>query len=423
MIALKRVVRAALRVIPLATLLGCTEATDESSEGGASLGGMSGGGQGGEQSHSGAGGGPGSGGHGGGGGTAGHTGGGGGASGHAGGGAASGGSGEGGAGASGSVAPEDGGIDGAQGGTGGGGPIVYPPIAVEQIGEPVEVLSGFTLAESPLWDHCGKQLLFTDVQGGAGEAGVIHTLSASDELGVLVAGTDNTNGIALDIDGSIVMSQMGGGGHLARRALDGMVTVIEPEGSPNLHTPDDVIVRSDGTIYFSDGDFVPIGSLFGYASVLPIYMLKPGATELVNAGTVSGPNGLEFAPDEKTLYVSAYGAGTVAKFSVADDGTLTKGDPLTEDATAADSLCVDAAGNVYVGTRYGLKVFRPSGEEVTMVPIPGGSLTTGTTSCTFGGEEGTTLYITSWTTLYRIADMPIVGQDWLVNQGRASCMP
>jgi gluconolactonase len=182
-------------------------------------------------------------------------------------------------------------------------------------------------------------------------------------------------------------------------------------------------VRSDGTIYFSDGDFAPIGSLFGYLSSLPIYILRPGATELVSAGSIVGPNGLEFSPDEKTLYASAYGADRVEQFSVAADGTLTQGDPLIPSLLSADSLCVDAAGNIYVGSRDGLDVVRPNGEEIMLIPIPGGSLTTGTTSCTFGGDDGTTLFITSWTTLYRIDDMPIPGQDWLVNRDRAHCTP
>jgi gluconolactonase len=283
------------------------------------------------------------------------------------------------------------------------------------------VHNGFTLAESPLWDHCGQQLLFTDVQGGAGENGVIHTLSASDELGVLMSDTTNANGIALDIDGSLILAQMGGGGHLSRRRTDGTVEPLEPAGSPNLHTPDDVIVRSDGTIYFSDGDFYPIGSLLGYASRLPVYVLKPGATALVNAGSISGPNGLELSADERTLFASAYGADTIMKFSVADDGSLTAAGMLINGLNMTDSLCLDAAGNVYIGMQTGLQVVAPDGTKIKHIPIPGYTATTGTTSCTFGGADGTTLYITSWTTLYRITGMPIPGQDWLTNRERSGC--
>ena len=416
-VSLDRAWRAVLHAIPLAALLGCFEASDSGDDapaGGSS--GHSGGGMHGMQPVAGDDPGSGAGGasSGAGGSSAG------GHSGHAGTHAAGG---HGGVAGASLVDPEDGGLDGEHAGAGGGGSNEYPLLQAADIGMPSVVLDGFTLTESPLWDHCGAQLLFTDVQGGTGSTGVIHTVSASGELGLLMSGTTNTNGIALDLDGSLVLAQMGDGGHLARRDRAGEVQVLEPDGSPNLHTPDDVIVRSDGTIYFSDGDFAPIGSLFGYLSSLPIYILRPGATELVSAGSIVGPNGLEFSPDEKTLYASAYGADRVEQFSVAADGTLTQGDPLIPSLLSADSLCVDAAGNVYVGSRDGLDVVRPNGEEILLIPIPGGSLTTGTTSCTFGGDEGTTLFITSWTTLYRIDDMPIPGQDWLVNRDRAHCTP
>jgi sugar lactone lactonase YvrE len=329
-------------------------------------------------------------------------------------------SGDGGVGMGGSE-PEAGtdGIAGSDGGDGGSGPVdpaSYPTLDASAIGSPTMITTGFTLAESPLWDHCSKQLLFVDVQGGAGSRGAILTMSPDGMGGVLLDGTTNTNGIAFDIDGSIIMSVMGGGGHLARRDKAGTVTNIEPADGTNLHTPDDVTVRADGTIYFSDGDFYPIGNLLGSTSLLPVFILKPGATALENAGTVSGPNGIEFAPGEQTLYVSAYGSGVVQKFAVADDGSLTKGDPLISGLTENDSMCVDAAGNVYIGVSTGLQVVRPDGMKVKLIPIP-----SETTSCGFGGTDGKTLYITSWTTLYKVEGMPIPGNDWVVNKQRVPC--
>lgn len=324
---------------------------------------------------------------------------------------------EGGAGGSAGTAGSD-----AGGGTGGTmEPVSYPMLTADAIGSPTMIKDGFTLAESPLWDPCGNQLLFTDVQGGTGSGGVIHTLSASGELGVLATNTTNANGIAYDIDGSLILSQMGGGGHLARRKKDGMIETIEPAGGPNLHTPDDVIVRSDGTIYFSDGNFYPIGSLLGFDDPLPVFVLKPGATALENGGIVGGPNGIEFSPDEKTLYVSAYGEGIVYGFSVAADGSITKGAGVVTGMTNPDSLCLDAAGNFYIGVQTGLQVASANGSKIKLVPIPGSSGTNGTTSCTFGGEDGKTLYVTNWARIFKIENMPIPGNDWLVNKQRVAC--
>jgi sugar lactone lactonase YvrE len=114
--------------------------------------------------------------------------------------------------------------------------------------------------------------------------------------------------------------------------------------------------------------------------------------------------------------VSAYGSGYVVEFAVADDGSITKGDPLIGGLTSNDSMCVDAAGNVYIGVSTGLQVVRPDGSKVKLIPIGAK-----TTSCNFGGDDGKTLYITSWTTLYKIHEMPIPGQDWLVSKARQTC--
>ena len=308
-----------------------------------------------------------------------------------------------------------------EGGTG-DGPVdppelqSYPMLEADQIGEPVRVVNGFDLAESPLWDPCSQRLLFTDVT-----ASVIHALEADDSLTDFATGTSNTNGIAFDVDGSLILAQMGGSpGHVARRARDGTVTQIDPAGSA-LHTPDDVTVRSDGTIYFSDGDFAPIGTLFGAFAQLPVYAIAPGSSALTEVARVGGPNGIELSPDERTLYLSAYGDNQIVPFTIADDGTLTEGAPLITGLTRNDSMCVDAGGNLYVGTGAGLRVFRPDGTEVTLLPIPGATATTGTTSCAFGGADGKTLYITSWTALYRVEGMPIPGADWQINQRRIDC--
>jgi gluconolactonase len=255
---------------------------------------------------------------------------------------------------------------------------------------------------------------------------VINALGTDGTVSLFMTNTGNTNGFAYDIDGSLILAQMGGApGHVARRDLTGAVRVIDPAGS-GLHTPDDVVVRSDGTIYFSDGDFCPIGTLLGYASNLPVYMIKPGTSTLVQLGTTSGPNGIELSPDEKILYVAGFGNGTISAFDVAADGTATKRPtPLVSGLTNPDSFCLDAAGNLYVGVSTGVQVLRPDGTKVKLIPItaPAGSCTTaGVTNCTFGGDDGKTLYITSWTIISKVEGMPIPGLDWIVGNKRAKCM-
>jgi gluconolactonase len=301
-------------------------------------------------------------------------------------------------------------------------PTVYPELASAAIGTAVRVSGPYGLAESPLWDPCEHRLLFVDVQGGGGK-GVINSLGADGMVSVFMSNTGNANGLAFDMDGSLIMAQMGAK-HIVRRDKAGNVTQLDPPGTV-LHTPDDLIVRSDGTIYFADGDFCPVGNLLGYGSQLPVYTIKPGATAMVNDGVVGGPNGVELSPDERTLYVNAYGEGNVWTFAVAPDGGLTKAArPLITGLAKPDSLCLDIVGNLYIATSYGLQVRRPDGTMIKTIAITSlgsGCLTPGVTNCTFGGDDGKTLYITNWTTLYKVEGMPIPGLDWVRNTKRLSC--
>jgi gluconolactonase len=289
-------------------------------------------------------------------------------------------------------------------------PVTYPMLRGSQIGSAEQVASGFTLAEGPLWDPCEQRLLFTDVT-----ASTVNTLDADGTVGVFMMNTNQANGLAFDIDGSLILAQMGNGmpGHIARRTKRGMLEMVDPPGSM-LHTPDDVVVSSNGTIYFSDGAFFGIIDF----NPLPVYAIKHGSSTLINGGAVMGPNGVELSPDERTLYVDAYFEGSVVKFDVAEDGTPKKGAALINGLTNPDSLCLDAAGNLYVGVSDGLQVLRPDGGKVTTIPV---ASVQGVTNCTFGGQDGKTLYITAWTAVWKVDAMPIPGLDWVVNQKRLKC--
>ena len=268
----------------------------------------------------------------------------------------------------------------------------------------------FGLAEGPLWDPCKHALLFADVT-----ANVIYSLSTDDEIAVFARDTNNTNGFAFAPDGSLVLAQMAPPGHLARLDPSGQITTLDT-GPTALHTPDDVTVGSDGTIFFSDGEFPPIGSI--NLGSLPVYALAPGASALEKLGTVGGPNGIELSPDEQTLYVNAYFEGSVIPFKRGPDGKLTKGKALITGLSNPDSMCLDAAGNLYVAVTSGLQVISPEGKRIGLIPVRS---TQGTTNCTFGGDDGKTLYITTWTSLWKVTGMPIAGLDWQVNRERLGC--
>jgi len=289
-------------------------------------------------------------------------------------------------------------------------PTSFPTLQAEAVGSPELIADTFMLAESPLWDHCAGRLLFTDVS-----TQTIRELDGDGQLGVFHSGTLDANGMAWDADGSLLLAEMGalttGGGRVSRLDRTGTVEVIvdqDPAGQA-LGTVDDLVRRSDGTLYFTDPLF-PHGSVlaFGFGN-RPVYRLTPGR-ELVAETQVASPNGIELSPDEHTLYVVSYSGGQVLRYQVGDDGSLTADGSVATGLSTPDSMCVDAAGNLYVGVSTGLQVLRPDGTEVTLIPIASGS---GTTNCTFGGDDGKTLYITAWTTLWKVGGMPIPGLDWL----------
>ena len=299
-------------------------------------------------------------------------------------------------------------------------PVSYPELQPARVGAPTLLAKGFTLAESPTWDPCGQRLIVTDPTKNT-----ISEIGLDGSVTVLLTDTNYTNGIAYDRDGSLLMAQMGNnnGGRVARLDRGGSTTVLSdknPRGG-RFHTTDDVVVRSDGTVYFSDGDFSHADHTTLVLTPTPLYMLKPGPEPrmLVTGPSVSGPNGVELSPDEKTLYLSAYFSDAVAKYEVAPDGTLSQGATFASGLPSADSLCLDAAGNLYVGIEGGLQILRPDATKVKTIPI---AFNNKVTNCTFGGEQGTTLFFTAWTEVWKLEDMPIPGLDWTINK-QIACGP
>jgi gluconolactonase len=298
-------------------------------------------------------------------------------------------------------------------------PELFPTLEAAQIGVPMRLVANHELAEGPLWDHCRKKLLFTDVEHKA-----IHTIEPDGTIGMFRMDTNFTNGLAFDMSGRLVQAEMGGrdGGRVTRIEKDGTLTVLAdktPRGA-QLNTTDDLIVRSDGTIYFSD-PIIPHGpSATVSITGKPLYRIPAGMPgTVILEDTLSLPNGVDLSPDEKVLYVAEFLGGAVARFDVAADGSLSGRKTFLGGLTNPDSMCVDAAGNVYIGVSQGLVIARPDGMRVKTVSM---QTNNGVTNCEFGGEDGKTLYITAWASVWKIENMPIPGLVWTVNK-RVACEP
>jgi sugar lactone lactonase YvrE len=279
--------------------------------------------------------------------------------------------------------------------------------------------SSVTVSDVTTGDASSDAAVDADASADAG----VSDASASDASAIDASASD----AGLAQDATLVDAAAGDAASEASAAPDAGVAPGGGAGTcymgQGINTPDDLTFRSDGVLYFTDPTFASGGQGFPtldlpLAGAQGVYRLTTDGVLHLEEATADGPNGVNLSPDEKTLYVSYTIAGTVAKFDVAADGSLSKKTTFAMNTFAADSMCVDAAGDVYVGTLTGLAAFDPSGKSLGTIKV-GGNIVT---NCAFGGTDQRTLFITARTNatlsgapplggglLYQIAGMPIPG--------------
>jgi gluconolactonase len=286
--------------------------------------------------------------------------------------------------------------------------LVPPDASIEKIAE------GFTWVEGPLWHKWGGYLLFSDIPANSvykwkpGE-GVRLLLKPSGYTGTSpFSGREpGSNGLALDVDGRLVLCQHGDR-QVARLDDDGrFITLADRYREYRFNSPNDLVFKSNGDLYFTDPAF---GLPQGFddpekAPVQGVYRLsKDGAVTRLIAD-LKAPNGIAFSPDEKILYISDVDpdrAGWLA-YDVKDDGTVGNGRVLF-DATpwarrpffGPDGFKVDRTGNIFGSRPGGVSVIAPDGTLLGTIE------TGGLTSNVAWGEDGHSLFITASDTVYRI---------------------
>ncbi|MGH8118427.1 MAG: SMP-30/gluconolactonase/LRE family protein [Rhodanobacteraceae bacterium] len=272
---------------------------------------------------------------------------------------------------------------------------------------PLEKLAdGFRWLEGPAWFADMQCLLFSDIPNDR-----VMRWTGSGGVSVFREPSDFENGHTRDREGRLISCS-----HRARcirrTELDGTITVLADrfEGK-RLNSPNDVVVKSDGSIWFSDP---PYGIQTDYEggkqpSELPanLYRLDPETRELTVAiGDFEGPNGLCFSPDEKRLYVVETGlqfaehpTKCVRVFDVAADGRTLRNwrDFCTVSPGNADGIRCDEGGNVWSGAGDGAHCFAPDGGFL-------GKIRTGcvVSNLTFGGRSRSRLFLCASQTLYAI---------------------
>jgi gluconolactonase len=289
-------------------------------------------------------------------------------------------------------------------GEGGVGSVVAASPDLKRLvpeGAKIEKVAGdFKFTEGPVWSPEGV-LLFSDIPNDV----VLKWDSKSGQVSDFRRPSAQSNGNTLDHDGRLVSCEHTGR-RVSRREKDGsVVTLADRYEGKRLNSPNDVVFKSDGAMYFTDPPYgLPKGDE-DPAKELPqdgVYRLKRGKLTLLT-GELKRPNGLAFSPDEKTLYVA--NSDTERKiwmaYPVKRDGTLGRG-KLFFDVTAEkadglpDGMKVDREGNLYCTAPGGVWIFSPEGKHLGTIQPPEVPA-----NCAWG-DDGKTLYMTAQTGLYRI---------------------
>jgi gluconolactonase len=279
--------------------------------------------------------------------------------------------------------------------------------------EPIkEIAGGFGgelgPAEGPVWIKEGGYLLFSDIN-----ASKRMKYTPGQGVTVFQEKTNQANGLTRDLQGRLLACE-----HetrrVTRRELDGSLTVIANSFQGHrLNRPNDVVVKSDGSIYFTDpaGPAVPEQWDLTFQGVYRVSPDLGTMTLLVNDFLV--PNGIAFSPDESVLYINDSRRGHIRAFDAAPNGTLARqtdrvfADLRGSEPGVPDGMKVDSAGNVYCGGSGGLYILDSKGKKLGRI-VHGQPATT---NIGFGGDDWKTLYFTSRSTLssvsLKIAGTPV----------------
>lgn len=258
--------------------------------------------------------------------------------------------------------------------------------------------TGFGFTEGPVW--CGDYLLFSDIP--LNRIIRFSMRRESPEVTIFRSPSGHSNGLTLDKSGRLIACE-----HSTRRVTcrqnDGsLVWLVDRYEGQRLNSPNDVVVKSDGSVYFTDPPYgLENPALMKELPFNGVYHFAPdGKLELL-ADDFEGPNGLAFSPDESVLYVDDSERGHIRAFDVNPNGSLKSErvliDMQSPEAGAPDGMKVDREGNIYCTGSGGLWLIQPDGKCLGRIVLP--ELPA---NLAWGDRDWRTLYITARTSVYRL---------------------
>lgn len=273
--------------------------------------------------------------------------------------------------------------------------LLVPGAAFERLA------SGFQFVEGPAWHPLRRLLVFSDIRGNA-----MYSWSESSGVHCLRQPSNMANGNVFDREGRLLSCEHATS-RVCRASLDGGYEVLASHfGGRELNSPNDIVVRRDGSVYFTDP--TP-GRTAQFGIERPqeldfqgVFRLDPasGVLQLV-ADDFSKPNGLCFSLDESLLYVNDSDRQHLRVFAVHPDGRLSGGQVWAEtggsEPGVADGMKLDRLGRVYCCGSGGIHVFDPKGTRLALIRTPEVAA-----NLAWGGDDMTELFITARTSLYRL---------------------
>lgn len=281
--------------------------------------------------------------------------------------------------------------------------LVTPDAPVDRIA------GGLTFTEGPVWR--GGALLFSDIPNKR----IVRWRRLPEGPELTTFATGMSNGLTLDRQGRVLAAEHDGR-RVSRVDADGTrVVLAERFQGKRLNSPNDIVVKSDGSIYFTDPPYAVQPSTPGmprppgwWTQPIPgkeqpchgVYRIAPDGTLHLLVDDFALPNGLAFSPDESVLYIDDSGYKHIRAFDVRPDGSLTNSrvllDMASQDPGVPDGLKVDVRGNVFCTGPGGVWVCRANGALLGRIVLPE------LPANLAWGEDGSVLFLTARTSVYRL---------------------
>ena len=266
-----------------------------------------------------------------------------------------------------------------------------------------KVAGGFIFTEGPVWHSSEEHLVWTDIIGDT-----IWKWTPGQGTSVLMRPSGKADGMTYDHQGRLVVAGWSSR-TVWRLEPDGTTTTLASHyQGKKLNTPNDIVVKSDGSIYFTDPsngirnvgmECYDIQKYIDYEAVFRLDLEDNSLTLLLD--DMINPNGLCFSPDESLLYINDTARRHIRVFDVEPDGTISNGRLFAElihgDPGAPDGMKVDVEGNVYCTGPGGVWVTNPKGNHLGRILTPEHCA-----NFAFGGSDMKTMYFTARSTIYRM---------------------